>query len=129
MYAFDACSADGYVQNIYTIPVGAYSEDGSPADYDERCSAKMTVAFVANKQSYDLDVVCLSQYTTRKIHIEFYRQPPPSPIAIMVNVLIPLVVLVLLHHMYQQLLLLPWMPSNAHAHVHIFIFRAFTVLL
>ena len=53
----DACSADGYVQSVYTIPVGAYSEDGGPAYYDETCSAKMTVSFVANTRDANLQVV------------------------------------------------------------------------
>ena len=56
-YNYDSCSADGYVQSIYTIPVGAYSQNGGPAGYDEKCSAKMTVAYVDNTLDADLQVV------------------------------------------------------------------------
>ena len=52
----DTCAADGYVQSIYTIPVGSYSQNGAPASYDEKCSAKMTVAYVDNTLS-NLQVV------------------------------------------------------------------------
>lgn len=48
---FDSCAADGYVQSIYTIPVGAYNQMGGPAFYDEKCSAKMTVAYVYNNSA------------------------------------------------------------------------------
>ena len=36
------------MQSIYTIPVGAANQNGGPANYDELCSAKMTVAYVDN---------------------------------------------------------------------------------
>ena len=42
----DSCAADGYVQSIYTIAIGALNSDGRPTSYDERCSAKMASAFV-----------------------------------------------------------------------------------
>eukprot|EP00731_Ephydatia_muelleri_P010782 Em0005g1368a len=45
---FDSCAADGYVNSIYTIPIGAASSTGEPAYYDEPCSGKMAVAFVDN---------------------------------------------------------------------------------
>ena len=54
---YDSCSADGYVQSVYTIPVGAYNQRGAPAYYDEMCSAKMTIAFVDNDSDEDLQVV------------------------------------------------------------------------
>ncbi|KAL5493438.1 hypothetical protein EMCRGX_G014620 [Ephydatia muelleri] len=44
----DSCAADGYVNSIYTIPIGAASSTGEPASYDEPCSGKMAVAFVDN---------------------------------------------------------------------------------
>lgn len=44
----DSCAADGYVNSIYTIGVGAASNDGLPAYYDEQCSAKMVVTFNHN---------------------------------------------------------------------------------
>ena len=53
---YDSCAADGYVQSIYTIAVGAYDQIGRPAYYDEKCSAKMTVAYVANTYN-DIQVV------------------------------------------------------------------------
>lgn len=53
----DSCSADGFSQSIYSISVGAYSQNGAPASYDEKCSAKQTVAYVDNTLSSDLDVV------------------------------------------------------------------------
>ena len=46
---YDSCAADGTSQSIYTISVGAYSDDGSPAYYDEKCSAKQTVAYVESR--------------------------------------------------------------------------------
>ena len=55
---YDSCAADGYIQSIYTIPVGAYNEKGAPAYYDEKCSAKMTVAYVVNTRNESLQVVC-----------------------------------------------------------------------
>ena len=42
----DSCAADGYTQSIHTISIGALTSDGSPAPYDERCSAKMASTFV-----------------------------------------------------------------------------------
>ena len=42
----DDCAANGYVQSIYTIGIGALLSDGRPTDYDERCSAKMASTFV-----------------------------------------------------------------------------------
>ena len=42
----DSCAADGYVQSIYTIAIGALYSDGTPTNYDERCSAKMASTFV-----------------------------------------------------------------------------------
>ena len=42
----DTCAADGYIQSIYTIAIGALLSDGRPTDYDERCSAKMASTFV-----------------------------------------------------------------------------------
>ncbi|KAL5493437.1 hypothetical protein EMCRGX_G014619 [Ephydatia muelleri] len=49
---FDSCAADGYVNSIYTIPIGAASSTGEPAYYDEPCSGKMAVAFVDNPYQY-----------------------------------------------------------------------------
>ena len=45
---YDSCAADGYVNSIYIIPIGAASSTGEPAYYDEPCSGKMAVAFVDN---------------------------------------------------------------------------------
>ena len=45
-FLFDSCAADGYTQSIHTISIGALTSDGSPASYDERCSAKMASTFV-----------------------------------------------------------------------------------
>ena len=57
---FDSCSADGYVQSIYAIPVGAANQNGGPASYDEMCSAKMTVAYVENTNTLDPNVQVVS---------------------------------------------------------------------
>ena len=57
---FDSCAADGYVQSIYTIPVGAANQNGGPASYDEMCSAKMTVAYVENTNTLDPNVQVVS---------------------------------------------------------------------
>ena len=59
---FDSCAADGYVQSIYAIPVGAANQNGEPASYDEMCSAKMTVAYVENTNTLDPDVQVVSSY-------------------------------------------------------------------
>ncbi|KAL5489342.1 hypothetical protein EMCRGX_G018425 [Ephydatia muelleri] len=42
----DCCAADGYVTNVYTIPIGSASIDGTAVYYDEKCSAKMAVVFM-----------------------------------------------------------------------------------
>eukprot|EP00731_Ephydatia_muelleri_P020886 Em0013g613a len=47
-YSYDSCAADGYVNTIYAIAIGAASTTGEPAFYDEPCSGKMAVAFVDN---------------------------------------------------------------------------------
>ena len=44
----DSCAADGYINSIYTIGVGAANNNGLPAYYDEQCSAKMIVTFNQN---------------------------------------------------------------------------------
>jgi subtilisin family serine protease len=44
----DDCAADGYASSPYTISVGAIREDGKSSEYDEPCSAKLTVAPVTN---------------------------------------------------------------------------------
>ena len=44
----DSCAADGYVNSIYTIPIGSATSSGNIASYDEPCSAKMAVTFVSN---------------------------------------------------------------------------------
>ena len=49
--SYDSCAADGYITSIYTIAVGAANDVGSPAGYDEQCSAKMVVTFNANSYS------------------------------------------------------------------------------
>ncbi len=61
--SFDSCSADGYVQSIYTIPVGAYNQYGGPAYYDEMCSAKMTVVYVDNTILLDPDLQVVREGT------------------------------------------------------------------
>ena len=54
---YDSCAADGYVNSIYTIAIGSAASDGSPAYYDEMCSAKMATTFVNNPNRESLDVV------------------------------------------------------------------------
>ena len=44
----DDCAADGYASSIYTISVGGIGVNGSSSYFDERCSAKMVVAYVTN---------------------------------------------------------------------------------
>ena len=53
----DSCAADGYVNSIYTIAIGSASSDGSPAYYDEMCSAKMAATFVNNPNAQSPHVV------------------------------------------------------------------------
>ena len=59
---YETCTASGLIESIYTIPVGSYNEKGGPATYDEKCSAKMTVAYVENTRSEDLQVVWVDYY-------------------------------------------------------------------
>ena len=40
-----------------TLCIGAYSQIGAPASYDEPCSAKFTVAYVENTFNENLQVV------------------------------------------------------------------------
>ena len=47
------------MNSIYTIAIGAASSTGTPAYYDEPCSAKMAVSFVDNPSVPNLQVVCL----------------------------------------------------------------------
>ena len=56
-YFYESCTASGLIESIYTIPVGSYNENGGPATYDEKCSAKMTVAYVQNTRNESLQVV------------------------------------------------------------------------
>lgn len=49
----ESCAANGFVNSIYTIAVGSAGSDGKRAYYDERCSAKMTTAFVHNRYGKD----------------------------------------------------------------------------
>jgi kexin len=35
----DNCNCDGYVNSVYTLPVGAYTDRGTQASYSESCSA------------------------------------------------------------------------------------------
>ena len=44
--AGDSCAADGYVNSIYTIAIGAANSSGFQSEYDEVCSGKFTVTFV-----------------------------------------------------------------------------------
>mmetsp|Transcript_40942 Transcript_40942/g.103128 ORF Transcript_40942/g.103128 Transcript_40942/m.103128 type:complete len:316 (-) Transcript_40942:495-1442(-) len=37
--AGDNCNCDGYVNSVYTIPIGAYTDSGNQAYYSESCSA------------------------------------------------------------------------------------------
>ena len=37
------------MNSIYTIGVGSANSEGERANYDERCSAKMTTSFVQNR--------------------------------------------------------------------------------
>ena len=60
---YDTCAADGYVQSIHTIAVGGYAQSGGPAYFDEKCSAKMTVAYVENTINPEIHVV-ISNYMT-----------------------------------------------------------------
>ena len=57
--SYDSCAADGYVNSIYTIPIGSASTTGDPARYDEPCSGKIAVTFVDNPNVPFLQVVQL----------------------------------------------------------------------
>jgi len=58
----DTCAGDGYRNSIYTIPVGAISVTGLPADYDEVCSAKLVSAYVENFEE------CLPKVVNNTLH-------------------------------------------------------------
>ena len=49
---YDDCGADGFAASIYTISVGAIGVDGHYSYFDERCSAKMVMAYVTNHYGY-----------------------------------------------------------------------------
>uniref|UniRef100_A0A1X7TFY6 Peptidase S8/S53 domain-containing protein n=1 Tax=Amphimedon queenslandica TaxID=400682 RepID=A0A1X7TFY6_AMPQE len=72
-FELDTCAADGYSQSIYAISVGAYAQDGAPASYDEKCSAKQTVAYVENTRTIDsdtnvaFDTDCITDSATKVI--------------------------------------------------------------
>ena len=61
----DSCAADGYTSSIYTIAIGAAWSNGTPASYDEQCSAKMATNFM---DSDTLKVVCMYMHTHTHIH-------------------------------------------------------------
>ena len=69
----DSCSADGYSQSIYSISVGAYSDDGSPAYYDEKCSAKQTVAYVESIHNSNLKAVSMHKGCIINMSIMYNR--------------------------------------------------------
>ena len=62
----DSCAADGYVNSIYTVAIGAAFHDGSVASFDEECSGKMATTFVS-RQDRSSEIVSKSMY----VHILF----------------------------------------------------------
>ena len=57
----DSCAADGYVNSIYTVAIGAAFHDGSVASFDEECSGKMATTFVS-RQDRSSEIVSKSMY-------------------------------------------------------------------
>ena len=57
----DSCAADGYVNSIYTVAIGAAFHDGSVASFDEECSGKMATTFVS-RQDRSSEIVSKSIY-------------------------------------------------------------------
>lgn len=47
----DDCNADGYVNSIYTLGIGAANEHGVSTYYGERCSAMFAVTYCSGKHS------------------------------------------------------------------------------
>jgi len=48
---YDDCNADGYVNSIYTLGIGAVNEHGVSTYYGERCSAMFAVTYCSGKHS------------------------------------------------------------------------------
>ncbi|XP_067841392.1 PC3-like endoprotease variant B [Heptranchias perlo] len=52
----DHCGADGFVNSIYTIPIGAITHHGLPANYGEPCPALMAVTFTGAAKEILMDL-------------------------------------------------------------------------
>lgn len=48
---YDDCNADGYVNSIYTLGIGAVNEHGVSTYYGERCAAMFAVTYCSGKHS------------------------------------------------------------------------------
>ena len=49
----DDCNADGYVNSIYTLGIGAVNEHGVSTYYGERCAAMFAVTYCSGKHASD----------------------------------------------------------------------------
>ncbi|XP_072525112.1 PC3-like endoprotease variant B [Salminus brasiliensis] len=56
----DHCGADGYVNSIYTIAIGAVTHNGSPASFGEPCPAVMAVTLTGTNTITSLPLVTVS---------------------------------------------------------------------
>ncbi|XP_067884680.1 PC3-like endoprotease variant B [Heterodontus francisci] len=56
----DHCGADGFVNSIYTIPIGAITHQGLPAYYGEPCPALMAVTFTGAGKRILMDLPLVS---------------------------------------------------------------------
>ena len=74
----DDCSASGLCTSIYTNCIGSASVNGRQAEYDEKCSSKMAVAFVSGTGIGDIDVVSLYLHTYKK-RFHHYSQSTSFP--------------------------------------------------
>lgn len=62
----DHCGADGYVNSIYTVAIGAVTQTGGPTYFGEPCPGVMAVTLTGSSVEGLLPLVSL-------------RAPPPPP--------------------------------------------------
>lgn len=58
----DHCGADGYVNSIYNIAIGAITQTGKPAYFGEPCPGVMAVTLTGAGVGGSLPLVSLSMY-------------------------------------------------------------------
>ena len=80
----DDCNADGYVNSIYTLGIGAVNEHGVSTYYGEQCAAMFAVTYCSGKHSAELgnpkaDVI--TTYLHHKCTDHFVGTSSAAPLA------------------------------------------------